>query len=711
MRRRLALSGLTALMLVACNAILGLDGDTVIATPPDGSTATDGSVTDAPSSSVDATADASDSDTGVSDAGLSDVIEPTIDAGPATIVLAAGALGGEGNANGTGQEARFSSLSGIALDKDGNHYAVDATGSVIRKIAANSLVVTTFAKDLDRVSGITYDGDHKLYVTEQEKCRLLAIDTVSGQSTAVIDGGCGDPTASTPRLKHPRGLVYTGMPLDKVHVIYIADAPFIRAYDVETGQLSNACGADLMPPGSGACSDHVIDAFDLAYDATLNEVYYRQDLSVFRFKVAKLSIEQLPPSASVSVAFSGFGLATGTPGEEQLLVGDDRSIQLISITTSNVGPVSGSSTEPARWLDGPTADARFEKIGAFWRLGPFNYEIADRTSVRVLTGSVVGTLAGRGRASGYVDAVKENARFSQAFSLTQGPNGIVYFYDRPHCTVRSYDPSTGAVATVAGKADVNGQTNGDAGAALLDDESDGIVWDGTSILYSSSANITIRSINPTTGAIAPLQTTFGLGPALASNGNGRVFSTGSARQSVIEWNRNTPNERKTIAGVDGSPSAPADGTGIGAIFGQVTGLCFDANLDAIFAVDQGAFAVRKILLDKAADGVVTTLAGKLGEKGFADDVGDKARFGIIDQIACDGKGHAFVNEPEAGVIRRIDLATGAVKTVAGTRGVQGIQLGSPGGLNQPLGPLVLPNGHLLVGSLAESALVDITPAP
>lgn len=700
MNRRVVASGLTALGLVACNAILGLEGDTVIAPPSSEAGTPDTSERDGNVARADGSGS---SEAGVGEAGLPDVTEPGIDAGPPGITLAAGALGGEGNADGPSAEARFSSLSGVVVDKDGNHYVVDASGSVVRKIAVGSQVVSTFATNLSHVSGITYDGDHTLYVTEQDTCLLRSIDTVTGNVSTVFGDVCGDPSPSTPRLKHPRGLVFAGAS----RLLYIADAPFLRSYDVDTHELLVACGAALQPPGSGACADHAIDGFDLAYDASLNEVYYRQDLQLFRFKPLTLTVDAFV-SGSTDIAFPGSGLATGSPGEQQLLVGSDRAIQLVTLTTGGVGPVSGSNGAPPRWLDGPTADARFEKIGGFWRTGVFQYEIADRTTLRVLTGTVVETLAGRGRATGHVDGVRDNARLAQAFSLTQGPNGLVYFYDRPHCTVRSYDPATGAVATVAGQPDMNGQTNGDAGVALLDDESDGIVWDGTSILYSSSANLTIRSIDPKTGAITPLQTSFGLGPALASDGNGRVFSTGPARQSVIAWSRSAVNDRTTIAGVDGSAGAPADGTGTGAIFGQVTGACFDAKLDAIIVVDQTAFAIRRV----QRDGVVKTIAGKLGERGFVDAVGDQARFSLPDQIACDGRGHAYVNEPFEGVVRRVDLETGAVTTVAGTRRRQGMRAGAlPGGLNQPLGPLVLPNGHLLVGSLAEAALFEIALPP
>ena len=54
----------------------------------------------------------------------------------------AGAAGLSGNADGTGSNARFNEIAGLAIDAGGNLFAVDTLSHVVRKITPAGLVTT-----------------------------------------------------------------------------------------------------------------------------------------------------------------------------------------------------------------------------------------------------------------------------------------------------------------------------------------------------------------------------------------------------------------------------------------------------------------------------------------------------------------------------------------------------------------------------------------
>jgi hypothetical protein len=72
----------------------------------------------------------------------------------------------------------------------------------------------------------------------------------------------------------------------------------------------------------------------------------------------------------------------------------------------------------------------------------------------------------------------------------------------------------------------------------------------------------------------------------------------------------------------------------------------------------------------ASDGTVSTIAGAAGLPGSADGIGSAARFQFPGALVADGA-VLYVSDTVNRTIRRIDLATRAVTTVAGASGVAG----------------------------------------
>lgn len=84
---------------------------------------------------------------------------------------------------------------------------------------------------------------------------------------------------------------------------------------------------------------------------------------------------------------------------------------------------------------------------------------------------------------------------------------------------------------------------------------------------------------------------------------------------------------------------------------------------AVWFCEYGGQLVRRV----APDGTITTVAGS-GEKGYAGDGGPalKASFNLPHEIRFDARGDLYVVDMMNHVVRKVDLKTGAISTIAGT---------------------------------------------
>src|SRR6516162_981789 len=99
-------------------------------------------------------------------------------------------------------------------------------------------------------------------------------------------------------------------------------------------------------------------------------------------------------------------------------------------------------------------------------------------------------------------------------------------------------------------------------------------------------------------------------------------------------------------------------------------------------------------------GPIDTVAGT-GKKGYAGD-GDKATAALLDQpFHCDldGKGHLYITEAGNHCVRKLDLKTGTLTTVAGTgkKGYSGDgSKATEATLNEPYAVVVGDRGDLFI---------------
>lgn len=271
--------------------------------------------------------------------------------------------------------------------------------------------------------------------------------------------------------------------------------------------------------------------------------------------------------------------------------------------------------------------------------------IASTLSAQILR---VATLAGSTAGGGYNDGTTATARFSGPRYLALRNDGTLFVVDMRNHVIRAIAPG-GQVSTIAGLAGVRGSSDGSGSAARFNFPS-GIAIDAAGALYvSDTGNNTIRKIS----------------------------SSGDVT---------------TLAGTLNILGGAADGTGPAAQFSSPQGMAVD-GAGNVYVADQGNHAIRKI----TPAGVVTTFAGKMGERGDSNGTTQEARFYGPYAVAVDAAGTLYVADTSNNTIRKVTPA-GQVTTLAGHAPFYGSQdgVGADALFAAPQGIAVGGNGDLYV---------------
>ena len=144
----------------------------------------------------------------------------------------------------------------------------------------------------------------------------------------------------------------------------------------------------------------------------------------------------------------------------------------------------------------------------------------------------------------------------------------------------------------------------------------------------------------------------------------------------------------------------ADGAGAAAVFNGPAGITSDGS--SLYVSDSGNNTIRKI---EIATGLVTTLAGTAAN-GCIDAIGTAASFNKPFGIATDG-GNLYVSDSGNNKIRQINIATGKVTTLAGS-GASGSfdGVGTRASFANPNG-LTIDKGNLYVADTRNSKIRKI----
>lgn len=224
-----------------------------------------------------------------------------------------------------------------------------------------------------------------------------------------------------------------------------------------------------------------------------------------------------------------------------------------------------------------------------------------------------------------------------------------------------------AVSTFAGPAPgcyatcPNGSTDG-SGTTVRFANSRGIVTnDGVVFYIVDQGTARVRRMNSSTGEVVTFST-GGINQAtgIAIDANNIYVTDGGDHQIVrIPLGTATPADWVSSAGL-----GVADGVGIGGIFFN-TPYGPTVHNGVLYVADLGNHKIRAInTLTASTSTIAGTASGVAGAAGDTDGVGTAARFNAPGAVATDGI-YLYISDSGNHKIRRMNIATAEVTTLAG----------------------------------------------
>jgi hypothetical protein len=378
------------------------------------------------------------------------------------VTTLAGVVGRPGMADGTGANASFGNLTGIAADGAGNLYLTEGAGGSIRKVVIATRAVTTLADAtgkavaFDQPKAIAAVGSGSLYVGDFDNVVrkvVVATGIVTTVAGAASQPGSADATGAAARFNKPDSVASDG-----AGSLYVTDADnsTIRKIALATGEVTTLAGAAGQPDivdGTGA-NARFSRPRGIVSDGAGN--LYVADGIIRKIVIA---------TGEVSTLTTGPGRKPYEPGPASLALdgagnlyfdeaGD--TIWKVAIATGALTPVAGT-TGAWGYMDGPGATALFNGPSGLACDGAGNLYVADsyNNSIRkiVLATRAVTTLAGG-----------DSARFNIPTDIAFDGMGSLYVADTN--TIRKVAVDSGTVSTIIGSPDRNGVSLGALPASL-----------------------------------------------------------------------------------------------------------------------------------------------------------------------------------------------------------------------------------------------------
>jgi sugar lactone lactonase YvrE len=613
--------------------------------------------------------------------------------------LVAGALGGVGNADGVGEDARFWQPMGMVSDGQGNLYVADMGSNIIRKVEVATGTVTTLAGTpllfgpdngdgaaarFSEPTGLALDGAGRLFIADSANNTIRSLDLTSHHVSTLAGSGIGglqDSTQGWEQFSVPIGLTYDAANT----TLYVVDSgnDTVRKVALFGPGLRQAWVTTLRDASNMPLS--VVYGWGIARDSS-GTLY----VGSAAFGTVSKIVPGSPPTVSDVNDGSGMAaqmhaaLSVALDGTGRLYVAEDYPFPLDTFT-----PDAGTVT--------PLVDSNTVAESLAW--GDDRLYFADESTVGAITATAsppaVTHIAGRAANFGSVNGPATAARFSAPSSIVFD-GSAAYVIDTVTRSVRKVAWPSGDVSTLAVP---KGSTS--SGRQLY-----ALTYDGNGSLYMIDEDQipplwSILKIDTASGAISTAFTsakTLGRLTALAADGTGHLYV--GSRNAILRLSLGGA-PMQTVAGTPGmaGKSDTKDGR---ALFGSLQAFALD-GAGTLYVLDD--HAIRSVAL---TDGTTTTIAGVADQAGGLDGTSSSARFGWPTALAYDSDGTLFIVDTSYSTVRRLDVKTGDVMTWIGQPGVGIVRLGTlPAAVNQPGGIAVIAHGELLFTDRNENAVLHV----
>lgn len=508
-------------------------------------------------------------------------------------------------------------------------------------------------------SDVDIIGDY-LYVTEVSNHTIRKIDWYTGEVTTLAgkapNQGTTDGIGEDSMFNTPGGIIKEG------DTLYVADTynNTIRMINIATGEVSTLSGTPGIPGTADSSESPALfsSPSDIMVDENKENLYIIDtDNNVIR---------------RMNLASGEIRTFAGYPG------------------------IPGSS-------DGVSYDARFNAPRRGVRVGDILY-IADTgnhliRAIDTVTAEVI-TIAGESEIAGWRDRAEgedKNARFNSPGDITTDGT-FLYIADTGNHAIRIVSPFTGAVATIAGTPGTGGLLDSKAGAPLFKSP-EGILWDNGILYVSDTGNHVMRKIDLNTGEVAFLAGDMScIEESTATSGSttkslkctGQPAGVSSLGDSTDGTGMTTSFNGPTAISTDGTYLYVMD-TGSNRVrrvdkgTGETKTIYFtkdkgiplkspsggDISGNLLYIADTGNHIIRVLELGELNGSPLIIIAGTVGSQGYRYSAGYSAQFNRPVGISSDGNGNIYVADTGNHSIRKIDVATKEVTTLAGSPGIAG----------------------------------------
>ncbi|HEX8817215.1 MAG TPA: hypothetical protein VF753_17100 [Terriglobales bacterium] len=638
----------------------------------------------------------------VADSYSSQVLEIST-SGTLTVIAGNGTLGYSGD-GGPATQAQLSGPESVAVDSAGNVFIADTNNSVIREVVASTGNIQTVAgsavlgagysgdggpatlAQINDAYGVFVDASGNIFIADTDNC---AIREVSGGSISTVAGtpGASQPcayagdggAATAAQLDEPQGVF-----VDSAGNIFIADTDntVIRAVNPGTqpvtiatvvigaGNIQTVAGVNYDTGDGSACSFAGDGGVATSADLCDPEgVFVDSSENIFIADTSNFAIREVVPAGTISTVAGTLGTSgyTGDGGAAtsaelnypaavavdvagDLCIADTENFVIREVAAGTINTTIGNGFLAYSGDGGAPTSAQLNNPGAVFVDPNENLFIADtgNSAIREILASSgnIQTTAGNGIACNPMSFVSCGDGGLATAANLNFPGGVyvdasgdVFIADTQDSVIREIVAATGDIQTIAGNA--TSGYSGDAGPATAAELSGpyGVALDGSGNVYiADTGNSAVRVVNTGAAAVTIAGVTIQPGYIATVAGNGTACADPSAGCG------------------DTGPATSAE-------LNFPTAISLDAAGD-VYIADTFNNAIREV---GGTTGVIQTVAGTLGQRGYSGDNGvpTSAQLNTPSGIFVDSLGNLFIADSDNAAIREVVAVTDIIQTIAG----------------------------------------------
>lgn len=555
------------------------------------------------------------------------------------------------------------------------------------------------ASQLNKPGSIALDAQGNLYIADILNYRVRKVNLNTGNITTVAGNGTSgfsgdDGLAVDAQISVPGGIAVNASGT----LLYIADKNnhCIRKVDLVSGIITTFAGtntAGYSGDGLLATSSKLDNPIAVALDATGN--LYIADRNNHRVRLVNASTNVLIDIAGTGVAgFSGdgglasvaqidFPVGVAVDQQSNLYIADANNsrIRKVNLSSGNISTVAGNGSIGFSGDGGLATDAALHRARQVAVDAQGNLYITDLDNQRIrkvdAVTKIITTIAGTGVAGFSGDGnLATLAQLHMPRGVQVDASGNIFIADRDNHRIRKIDITTNNISTIAGTGTAGFSVNLATSAQL--NQPGGVAVDNDGNIYiADSHNHRIRKILASTGEIVTIAgdgtANFGgdggLATAAQLNTPGDVAVDASGNLYIAD--KENHRIRKvdaatqmisTVAGT-GIASFSGDGLATSVDLNSPVGVAVDGNND-VYIADRNNHRIRKL---EVATEMLSTIAGT-GISGGSGDGGlaTAARINLATGIAVNSAGDIFIADRNSHRVRKVDAVTKIITTVAGT---------------------------------------------